>query len=625
LPVLSIQPSNDMTIIPQTDCIPENGSATVNFVKEDGTQFASGGYTFEFFDVNMNSIQGPSASNTISNQAAGDYFVQATNSTSSCQTSMVSITIADATSLPQVEAIAVSPTTNCDTADPNGRIEVTADGTVAGYSFEWLNTPNLEMSNIATDLDSGAYQVRVTNISTGCVTTSEFIVDVAIEFPQVIASSQNIKSCIAPDGRLVAQISNLAGSYDFNWERLDESSNSYQPYATGDILTGVPEGIYRVQATDPTAPLCASEYVYDTISIATEVPNLEIIVNNPQQFCDPDNPNGSTAISAYFVDEEDGDSIEVTQDYTIEWYKSSDPSTSVNTGRKFTNAEAVQYNITLTHFSTGCIENATIEIPEELIQVQTPDITITQEMISCLSPNGAANASINDETEQYTFNWYLGEVDSTAEFTGSAITTLDVATYSVTATDTLSKCVSEPVVIEFPDGREVPKLTFDIKNELCETENGTVSIDIDSKFEIVSVEWETPQGVINAPMISNYPAGDYSVMLTDVNGCSYTETFSIEADINVFNGLSPNGDGVNDEWEIGCIDDFLNNNVKIFNRSGALVYEVDQYNNSEIIFRGEGNRGIYIGNQELPDGTYFYVIDKGNGDQQLTGFIELFR
>ena len=65
--------------------------------------------------------------------------------------------------------------------------------------------------------------------------------------------------------------------------------------------------------------------------------------------------------------------------------------------------------------------------------------------------------------------------------------------------------------------------------------------------------------------------------------------------------------------------------MKIFNRAGILVYEADGYNNAEIVFRGIGEKGLYMIGEDLPDGTYFYIIDKGDGSRPNTGYLELMR
>jgi gliding motility-associated-like protein len=95
--------------------------------------------------------------------------------------------------------------------------------------------------------------------------------------------------------------------------------------------------------------------------------------------------------------------------------------------------------------------------------------------------------------------------------------------------------------------------------------------------------------------------------------------------VKVYNGVSANNDGLNDHLIIDCIETFPDNNVKILNRAGALVFEGNSYDNVEVKFEGVGNRGMYVTGSQLPVGTYFYIIDKKDGTQPLSGYLELVR
>ncbi len=66
-------------------------------------------------------------------------------------------------------------------------------------------------------------------------------------------------------------------------------------------------------------------------------------------------------------------------------------------------------------------------------------------------------------------------------------------------------------------------------------------------------------------------------------------------------GFSPNGDGKNDTFIIPGILSRQPNRMTIMNRSGQVVYDVDNYKND---WNGRSSDG-----QELPDGTYYYVLD----------------
>lgn len=93
-----------------------------------------------------------------------------------------------------------------------------------------------------------------------------------------------------------------------------------------------------------------------------------------------------------------------------------------------------------------------------------------------------------------------------------------------------------------------------------------------------------------------------------------------ERDIEVLNGVSLNGDGVNDFLKIINIEFFPNNKVAIVNRWGDMVFEMKGYNNVDRNFRGESNVN---GSSKLPSGSYFYTIDLGNGKKRKTGYLIL--
>jgi len=94
--------------------------------------------------------------------------------------------------------------------------------------------------------------------------------------------------------------------------------------------------------------------------------------------------------------------------------------------------------------------------------------------------------------------------------------------------------------------------------------------------------------------------------------------------LNVFNAVSPNGDGKHDFMRIENIEAYPDNKVVIYSKLGNLVWEMDGYdnNNSNRRFEGVSNKGNY-GN--LQDGTFYYWIDRGGGRGKESGFFLLTR
>ncbi|WP_207428054.1 YDG domain-containing protein [Pedobacter sp. SYSU D00535] len=113
----------------------------------------------------------------------------------------------------------------------------------------------------------------------------------------------------------------------------------------------------------------------------------------------------------------------------------------------------------------------------------------------------------------------------------------------------------------------------------------------------------------------------YTVTVTNANGCVSTQSITIEvlADFKVVDGtniVTPNGDGVNDNFVIRNIDMYPNNVVKIFDRAGRLLYSKTNYT-SEFNGTFEGS--------PLAEDTYYYIVDFGPGAEKIKGFITIVR
>ena len=100
---------------------------------------------------------------------------------------------------------------------------------------------------------------------------------------------------------------------------------------------------------------------------------------------------------------------------------------------------------------------------------------------------------------------------------------------------------------------------------------------------------------------------------------------SVDDEVEVFNVVTPNGDGIHDILSIKGLDRFPNNTIKIFNRWGVQVYATKAYNTQGNYFDGTSSGRVTIDkNKKLPVGTYFYILDYENasGDMiQLSGYI----
>jgi gliding motility-associated-like protein len=96
---------------------------------------------------------------------------------------------------------------------------------------------------------------------------------------------------------------------------------------------------------------------------------------------------------------------------------------------------------------------------------------------------------------------------------------------------------------------------------------------------------------------------------------------SVNDGILVHQGVSPNGDGINDFLVIEGITQYPDNHLMIINRNGALVYQAKGYDNANGVFDGHSN----VNGRMQEQGTYFYALDYSvNGVlRHRTGYIVL--
>jgi len=98
-------------------------------------------------------------------------------------------------------------------------------------------------------------------------------------------------------------------------------------------------------------------------------------------------------------------------------------------------------------------------------------------------------------------------------------------------------------------------------------------------------------------------------------------------DVEVFNVLTPNGDGAHDFLMITGLEERPDNNINIYNRWGILVYATESYSIANNYFDGTSQaRATYKAGELLPTGTYFYIlnyVDLDGSNKTLSGHLYL--
>jgi gliding motility-associated-like protein len=139
----------------------------------------------------------------------------------------------------------------------------------------------------------------------------------------------------------------------------------------------------------------------------------------------------------------------------------------------------------------------------------------------------------------------------------------------------------------------------------------------------VSFQWLPPVWLdsIHSPTPLATPLTNisYTLVATTTDGCVDSSSVSINVlqAVKVPNAFSPNGDGINDRWEIENLNGYNGNVVQVFDRWGRMVFE------------SYGYRQPWSGNEKnnmpLPVGVYYYVINIPGDSRPLTGWVSLLR
>jgi gliding motility-associated-like protein len=140
-------------------------------------------------------------------------------------------------------------------------------------------------------------------------------------------------------------------------------------------------------------------------------------------------------------------------------------------------------------------------------------------------------------------------------------------------------------------------------------DNASFQINGDSLIALVSFDFETKASYrIRIKTSDGKFNGDFEKVF--VLQIMDNKPSKLQAD----NIISPNGDGINDEWIIRNLQDFPNAKLSIFNRTGGLLYTTSDYKNDW--------KGVHNGD-DLPSGTYYYVLSSNEGD--YVGFVSIIR
>jgi hypothetical protein len=211
--------------------------------------------------------------------------------------------------------------------------------------------------------------------------------------------------------------------------------------------------------------------------------------------------------------------------------------------------------------------------------------------------------------------------DSNQNILPSSTLLVDGETYYVTQTVGGCESFSNFAITVHLDSLELNLLT--VTSTFCNASNGSAQVIADNGYPSYSYLWENGT---QSSIITGLSEGEYLVTVTDSLGCQSNLMVTINCTkhpipefVSVGGSGSGSGSSGNTSWETNLPPEA---EVQIFNRWGNLIFKACPYLDD---FNGKSNQGGTLGDDYLPSGTYFYVIDYKNGEKPVSGYIEFVR
>ena len=174
-------------------------------------------------------------------------------------------------------------------------------------------------------------------------------------------------------------------------------------------------------------------------------------------------------------------------------------------------------------------------------------------------------------------------------------------------------------------------IDVDVNDEINDPYNDLPNTDGDDEVDFRDND-DDDDGILTADEDEN---GDGNYANDDFDGDGIpnyldSDLIVLDDEVEVFNVITPNNDGIHDVLTIRGIENYPNNTIKIYNRWGVLVYATKAYNNDSNYFDGTSEGRVTVAkDNQLPVGTYFYILDynpsEGGKMTTLTGYIYINR
>ncbi|MBK9544147.1 MAG: gliding motility-associated C-terminal domain-containing protein [Bacteroidetes bacterium] len=407
-----------------------------------------------------------SSSNPL-NLTAGTYSVTITDAYGCTETASVNLS--------QPPALVVNVSTNVPVScngGSNGAASVSVNGGTAPYDYAWL--PSVGTLPTVVGLEGGTYMVTVTDAH-ACTQNATIVISEPAALLASVSSSTPVLCNGDSTGSAIAGASGGTLPYTYLWTGSGSTSSS-----SGNL----PSGVYSVLVTDARG--CTST----SPALISEPPLLNTTILSPVNVSCSGGNNGMATVLASGG----------TSPYAYSW------SPGGGIAPIASGLVANTYTVTVTD-GNSCSQQAIVSINEPTPLAMSVLSTV---MNSCFGNMvGSIEVEATGGTSPYSYQW------SPTGGNTSQVTNLAAGSYTVSITDangctgSLSAVITEPPVLV---------VSSSTQSATCGASNGSASVVPSGGTPPYSYQWST--GGNTSASLTNVPAGNYSVTVTDAHGCS---------------------------------------------------------------------------------------------------------
>ena len=469
---------------------------------------------------------------TFSNLPAGDYQVQVSDQ-NGCTSTSSSVAIAQPASLLEITSANISAFNSygirCNGFN-DGSIDITVSGGVGIYTYLWTgpNSFTATTQNISS-LAPGVYSLTVTDAN-GCTDTETYTITepAALGLTGVLSDYNGFGASGngLSDGSIDITVTGGVTAYTYSWTTVDGTIPVGQEVQ--EDLTGLTAGTYTVLITDKNVCTITATW---TITEPQELLITEQLGSHVNVLCFGESTGvievsvtqGSVSPYDYTITNSSGTVVEQVTDQTALNYV-------------FDALFADTYSVTVTDANgiSKTITNIIITQPTAILNIDSGTLSSHNGFnISCNgSDDGSIDVTISGGATPYTYSW-----TGTNSFTATTqnISSLAPGVYSLTVTDANGCTDTETYTITEPAALGLTGVLSDY-NGFGVSGNGLSDGDINSTVtggtSTYTYAWTTVGGTIPAGQtttadLTGLNAGTYTVVVTDANGCTITETWTI--------------------------------------------------------------------------------------------------